>query len=132
MPEPQAAVVSRSAGLRSRSSAIDVMPKSRCTAKRRPSTCGSSPSARRLGYDSPGNWPTPRIHVDAGAFDSGMDYTTRDASDGDIELPMAWYERVVGEVPRSAQVLARHRPGLLKVYRNRYEQAIRDSLPKQT
>ena len=28
-------------------------------------------------------------------------------------------------------VLAEHRPGLLKAYRDRYEHAIRDSLPKQ-
>jgi hypothetical protein len=27
--------------------------------------------------------------------------------------------------------LAQHRPGLLKAYRDRYEHAIRDSLPKQ-
>ena len=27
--------------------------------------------------------------------------------------------------------LARHRPGLLKAYRDRYEHAIRDALPKQ-
>jgi hypothetical protein len=35
------------------------------------------------------------------------------------------------EVPRHAAFLARHRPGLLKAYRNRYEHAIRDSLPTQ-
>ncbi|MGW1786405.1 hypothetical protein ACWCQQ_46150 [Streptomyces sp. NPDC002143] len=73
----------------------------------------------------------PNWNVDPGAFDSGMDYSQREASRADIESLMGWYERTLGEVPRSAQFLARHRPGLLKAYRNRYEHAIRDSLPKQ-
>jgi hypothetical protein len=34
-------------------------------------------------------------------------------------------------VPRYASLLAEHRPGLLKAYRDRYEHAIRDALPKQ-
>ncbi|HWT92640.1 MAG TPA: hypothetical protein VN238_06560 [Solirubrobacteraceae bacterium] len=65
------------------------------------------------------------------AFDSGMDYSSRVASPEDIASLMTWYERTLGEVPRSARFLARHRPNLLKAYRNRYEHAIRDSLPKQ-
>ncbi|MEV0688128.1 hypothetical protein AB0I35_30095 [Nocardia sp. NPDC050378] len=69
--------------------------------------------------------------VDPAAFDSGMDYSTREASAADMDALMAWYERVLGEVPRSAQFLAVRRPNLLKAYRNRYEHAIRDSLPKQ-
>jgi len=73
----------------------------------------------------------PGWEFDADAFDSGMDYSRRDATPEDMASLMAWYERTLGEVPRSAQLLARHRPGLLKAYRNRYENAIRDSLPKQ-
>ena len=42
-----------------------------------------------------------------------------------------WYERTLGEVPRYVRFLARERPGLLKAYRDRYEHAIRDSLPCQ-
>lgn len=81
----------------------------------------------RLAPDRfPANWD-----VDPGAFRSGMDYSTRKASARDIASLISWYERVLGEVPRSAQFLARHRPDLLKAYRNRYENAIRDSLPKQ-
>jgi hypothetical protein len=38
---------------------------------------------------------------------------------------------VLGEVPRHAKFLAEHRPDLLKAYRNRYEHAIRRSLPAQ-
>jgi hypothetical protein len=48
-----------------------------------------------------------------------------------MELLQRWYERTLGEVPRYVTFLARHRPGLLKAYRDRYEHAIRDSLPKQ-
>lgn len=73
----------------------------------------------------------PGWTFDPAAFDSGMDYSAREASQRDIELLMDWYHRVLGEVPRSARMLARHRPNLLKAYRNRYENAIRGSLPKQ-
>ena len=66
-----------------------------------------------------------------GAFDSGMDYSTREATQRDMALVEEWYERTLGEVPRYVSFLARNRPGLLKAYRDRYEHAIRDSLPKQ-
>jgi hypothetical protein len=88
--------------------------------------------------------PTPRREGQAGdprfpegwsfephAFDSGADYSTREASGEDIDRIQAWYEDTLGEVPRYVRFLARHRPGLLKAYRDRYEHAIRDSLPKQ-
>jgi hypothetical protein len=68
---------------------------------------------------------------DAHAFDSGMDFSTREASREDMEALIGWYERTLGEVPRHVRFLARHRPGLLKAYRDRYEHAIRDSLPCQ-
>jgi hypothetical protein len=73
----------------------------------------------------------PNWSFDPGALDSGMDYSQRDASTADVAALMDWYDRVLGEVPASARFLARHRPGLLKAYRNRYEHAIRDSLPQQ-
>ncbi len=68
---------------------------------------------------------------DPHAFDSGMDYSTREASAEDMERLEDWYRRTLGEVPRYVGFLARHRPGLLKAYRDRYEHAIRDSLPCQ-
>jgi hypothetical protein len=74
----------------------------------------------------PSNWD-----VDPDAFRSGMDYSIREATPEDIASLMRWYERELGEVPRSARLLAHHRPNLLKAYRNRYEHAIRGSLPKQ-
>jgi alkylhydroperoxidase/carboxymuconolactone decarboxylase family protein YurZ len=74
----------------------------------------------------PDNWS-----FDPEAFDSGMDYSQREASDEDIDVLIEWYRRTLGEVPRYVTLLAEHRPGLLKAYRDRYEHAIRDALPKQ-
>jgi hypothetical protein len=73
----------------------------------------------------------PSWSFDPNAFDSGMDFSQRDASAEDMEKLVAWYERMVGEVPRYVKFLAVHRPGLLKAQRNRYEHAIQQSLPKQ-
>lgn len=74
----------------------------------------------------PANW-----HFDPHAFDSGMDYGSMDCSKQDIARLVGWYERTIGEVPRHVTWLAKERPKLLKAYRNRYEHAIRDSLPAQ-
>ena len=74
----------------------------------------------------PANWS-----FDPHAFDSGMDYSAREASREDIDRVQDWYQRTLGEIPRYVRFLARNRPGLLKAYRDRYEHAIRDSLPKQ-
>ena len=68
---------------------------------------------------------------DPRAFDSGMDYSRRDATPADMDALQDWYRRTLGEIPGYVSLLARHRPGLLKAYRDRYEHAIRDSLPKQ-
>ena len=68
---------------------------------------------------------------DPQAFDSGMDFSAREASREDMDRVQEWYQRTLGEVPRYVRFLAAHRPGLLKAYRDRYEHAIRDSLPKQ-
>jgi hypothetical protein len=73
----------------------------------------------------------PGWSFDPNAFDSGMDFSQREASTEDINKLVAWYERVVGEVPRYVKFLAMHRPGLLKAQRNRYEHAIQQSLPQQ-
>ena len=73
----------------------------------------------------------PNWQFDPNGFDSGMDYSSREASKADIDALMDWYTTTLGEIPRHARFLARHRPGLLKAYRNRYEHAIKDSLPKQ-
>jgi hypothetical protein len=79
--------------------------------------------------------PTERFpadwSVEPHAFDSGMDFSTRDASEQDMEHLRGWYRETIGEVPAHVEFLARHRPSLIKAYRDRYEHAIRDSLPKQ-
>jgi hypothetical protein len=74
----------------------------------------------------PANWD-----FDPHAFDCGMDYSTLTASREDIQALLGWYEKTCGEVPRNVRFLAEYRRDLLKAYRNRYEHAIRDSLPKQ-
>jgi hypothetical protein len=73
----------------------------------------------------------PDWSFDAGAFDSGMDYSVKEASAEDLRRLTDWYERVPGEVPKNVRFLAENRPDLLKAYRNRYEHAIRESLPAQ-
>lgn len=99
-----------------------------------PGMYAAAASANYLGaYVDPA--PSDRFPAgwsfDPNAFGSGMDFSRREASPGDMVRLQEWYERTVGEVPRYVRFLARHRPGLLKAYRDRYEHAIRDSLPKQ-
>lgn len=77
-----------------------------------------------------GRWPAD-WSFDADAFKSGMDFRSPEATPRDLEALLAWYARTIGEVPRYARFLARHRPGFLKAYRNRFEHALRDGLPKQ-
>jgi alkylhydroperoxidase/carboxymuconolactone decarboxylase family protein YurZ len=75
-------------------------------------------------------WP-PGWAPDPDAFKSGADFSSPEASDADTRKILEWYERWMGEIPRHVRLLARHRPELLKVYRNRYENTLR-VLPKQT
>jgi hypothetical protein len=77
----------------------------------------------------PGKWPQG-WSFEAGAFSSGMDFSSQDASRADVDALSGWYERVTGEIPRHVSYLAKHSPDLLKAYRNRYEHCIR-ALPKQ-
>lgn len=84
-------------------------------------------------------WPEPTAPVkwpkgwgpDPDAFKSGADFRSPGASDEDTRKIVAWYEKWLGEVPRHVELLARHRPDLLKVYRQRFENTLR-LLPKQT
>jgi hypothetical protein len=74
----------------------------------------------------PANW-----HTDYSVFRSGMDFSSLTATPDDLASLRDWYLRTLGEIPRSVEFLARYRPDLLKAYRNRYEHAIRGSLPAQ-
>lgn len=78
------------------------------------------------GQVFPRNWD-----FDPDAFTSGMDYSTLEASDDDLAALRDWYIKNVGEIPANVEFAVRYRPDLLKAYRNRYEHAIKDSLPKQ-
>jgi hypothetical protein len=69
--------------------------------------------------------------LDPDALDSGMDYANPEPTAQDMRQLRDWYMDTLGELPRYVTFLMRHRPGLLKAYRDRYEHAIRDSLPKQ-
>jgi hypothetical protein len=86
-------------------------------------------------YEEPKEESTPRFpegwQFDPRAFDSGMDFSTRHATPEDMAALEDWYRRTLGEIPPHVRFLASNRPGLLKAYRDRYEHAIRDSLPKQ-
>jgi hypothetical protein len=73
----------------------------------------------------------PNWEYDPAALSSGMDFSTMEASQADVDALLDWYTDTLGEIPAYVRFLARHRPGLLKAYRNRYEHAIKDSLPAQ-
>ena len=62
---------------------------------------------------------------------SGMDFSSPEATDDDIAALRSWYTRTIGEVPDWVELLAVRRPGLLKAYRDRWEHAIRGSVPVQ-
>jgi hypothetical protein len=74
----------------------------------------------------PANWS-----FDPHAFECGIDYSSPVLTAEDLECLTVWYEQAIGFVPRNVSFLAKHRPGLLKSNRDRYEHAIRDSLPAQ-
>ena len=96
------------------------------------SVSDSSAEYLRTYCDSPrdGRWPVGWT-FEPDAFDSGVDFSASEASKDDIEKILDWYRTMIGEVPGSVRMMARHRPNMLKAYRNRYEHVIRDSLPKQ-
>lgn len=67
---------------------------------------------------------------DPAAFHTGVDLSTRQVLPGEMERLISWYRDVLGEVPRYVTMMARHRPDILKAWRNRYE-SILVELPKQ-
>jgi len=75
-------------------------------------------------------WPEA-WSFDRNAFRSGIDFTSPEPTRADMEAVQDWYQTRLGEVPRYVRFLAKHRPGMLKAYRNRFENAVRDGLPKE-
>jgi hypothetical protein len=68
---------------------------------------------------------------DPDALRSGLDWSTSELSAAERESLEDWYRRVAGGVPEWVTFLADHRPEVLKAYRGRLENSIRDTLPKQ-
>jgi hypothetical protein len=56
---------------------------------------------------------------------SGLDFSDPEMQPGELERLHGWYERVLGEVPRSVRLLGEFRPNLLKTWRNRFEHCLR-------
>jgi hypothetical protein len=65
------------------------------------------------------------------ALRAGLDYSTPELTPADLGALREWYLRVCGEVPRSIELYAEHRPNLLKAERNRWENIVRTGLPNQ-
>ncbi len=84
-------------------------------------------------YVEPDNDPIypPGWDTDEEAIRSGMDYSVPEMTAADREALFGWYERTVGEVPRSVQLLEKYNPTYLKANRAKLEGAIRGGLPKQ-
>jgi hypothetical protein len=57
---------------------------------------------------------------------SGLDFSVRSVSAAETELMRTWYVRTLGEVPPYVELLLELRPELLKAYRNRYENLLRE------
>jgi hypothetical protein len=68
---------------------------------------------------------------DPEALKSGMDFSTPTMSDQDRQALFTWYERTIGEVPRSVALLAKLNPDYLKAWRAKLEGTLRGALPKQ-
>lgn len=75
-------------------------------------------------------WPAA-WRFDAKAFKSGIDFTSPDVTKHDMEALGDWYQSTLGEVPKYVRFLMRERPRFLKAYRNRFEHALRDGLPRE-
>ena len=77
----------------------------------------------------PARFP-PGWGPDPGAFASGLDYSSPELTEAELGHLREWYRHWLGEVPRYVELMAATRPELLKAYRNRFENCVRE-LPKQ-
>lgn len=68
--------------------------------------------------------------ADPDAFKAGLDLSTQDMTPSDLANLTAWYEQTVGYLPTSIQFGLKHNPRFVKVYRAKWETAIK-TLPKQ-
>ncbi len=77
-------------------------------------------------YEWPAGWAP-----DPAALRSGMDLTTDEFSDEDIEALKAWHKKMTGDVPRYVEAYARLQPKAYKTNRIRYERGFGETLPVQ-
>lgn len=77
----------------------------------------------------PPAWPAEWTY-DRTQLQSGIDFSTPELSADELRRLVDWYERVEGEVPAYVTRLGADRPELLKGYRARFEQTLRE-LPNQ-
>ena len=82
-----------------------------------------------LTPESPAQFPAGWA-PDPAAFASGLDFASPHLSAAELRSLTGWYESTLGEVPPHVRFLAAHRPDLLKAYRQRFENCVRE-LPKQ-
>lgn len=67
---------------------------------------------------------------DPDAFKTGLDFSSPHMSPAELRSVQGWYETTLGEIPPHVKFLAANRPDLLKAYRQRFENCVRE-LPKQ-
>ena len=67
---------------------------------------------------------------DPAAFDSGLDFSTKELTAAELKSLEAWYMRWMGEIPPYVSFAAQYNPTMLKAYRNRFEHLVTE-LPKQ-
>lgn len=67
---------------------------------------------------------------DPDAFKTGLDFSSPHMSPAELGSVQDWYETTLGEIPPHVKFLAANRPDLLKAYRQRFENCVRE-LPKQ-
>jgi hypothetical protein len=82
-------------------------------------------------WDPPGNAAFPEgWDVDPNAFKCGLDLTTKEMTELDRKNLIDWYEKTIGFLPNSIKFGLKHHPQFVKVYRAKWEVAIK-TLPKQ-
>jgi hypothetical protein len=79
-------------------------------------------------------WRTPAYPegwaADPDAFKCGLDFSTREFTDGDRANLTAWYENTIGFLPDSIALAMRYHPEFTKAHRAKWEVALK-TVPKQ-